>query len=99
MSAPRSNHNRGGPGTLLLGLPFFSQYDSALSRKIFTLTLPLKGVGFADSVEKVYQLEHFPVSNSGTSLISVPQLKFSYQPLTPLSQLGLRPAMAEIYVD
>jgi hypothetical protein len=37
---------------------------------------------FADNVDKVYQLEHFPVLSSGTCLISVPHLKLNYQPLT-----------------
>jgi len=47
------------------------------------------GLGFADNVDKVYQLEHFPIFSSGTCLTSVPQLKLSYQPLTFLSQPGL----------
>jgi hypothetical protein len=93
VSALHSNPYLGGPGTLLLGLPFFSQDDSALSCKIFTLTPPL----YADITDKVYQLEHFSVFNIGTCLTSVPQLKLIYQPLTLLSQLGLRSATAELH--
>jgi hypothetical protein len=93
VSAPCSNPYLGGPGTLLLELPFFSQDDSALSCKIFTLIPPI----YADNIDKVYQLERFPVFNIGTCLTSVPQLELSYQPLTLLSQLGLRPAMAELH--
>jgi hypothetical protein len=55
------------------------------------------GQGFADNVDKVYQIENFPVFNSGTCLTSVPHLKHSYQPLTLLSQLGWGLGMAELY--
>jgi hypothetical protein len=55
VSAPHTNPQTGGPGTLLLGLPFFSQDDSAVKHKIFTP--PLMGLGYADNVVKVYQLE------------------------------------------
>ena len=55
------------------------------------------GLGFADNVDTVYQLEYFPVFNSGTCLTSVSHLKLIYQPLTLLSHLGLWPAMMELY--
>lgn len=98
VSAPHSNPQHGGPGILLIGLSLFSRDDTALRRKIFTLTpLPL-GLRFAYNVDKDYHLENFPVFNSGICSTFVPQLRLNYQQFTLLlCQLGLRPAMVELY--
>ena len=52
MSVPRSNPQPGGPGSVLLLLPFLRGDDPALRRQIVAFTPPLMGLGFADDVDR-----------------------------------------------
>jgi hypothetical protein len=47
-------------------------------------------------IDKVYELEHFPVFNSDTRSTSVTPLRLAYRPHTLLSQQGLGLAVVEL---